>query len=150
MPGAAKSTAARRAWSELYVARGYLKHGFVDVAMGLFLRNAAQARREDWQGVADGLMAQERMLDAVDICRRTGTPLPRPALLALGDRRLRLKDVDAALRWYDIAGADSDRWGRLLDVLTATPAREQQAIVAATRYLAATAQATPEKLAAAI
>ena len=150
MPLAAKTFVTRRAWSELYVARRYLDHGFVDIAMGLLLRNAAQARREDWKRLVGRLMAQGRVMDAVGVCERSGMPLPRAELLALGDRRLRLKDVDGAMHWFEVAGADYDRWDRLVDVLTALPGRELQALALAKRYLGAAAQASDAELAAAV
>jgi len=150
MPLAAKTFATRRTRSELYVARRYLDHGFVDTAMSLFLRNAAHARREDWKRLVGRLMAQGRIIDAVDICERNGLPLPRTEILALGDGLLRRKAVEGAMHWYEVAGADSERWDRVLDVLTALPGHELQALAVAKRYLGAAAEADVAELAAAV
>jgi hypothetical protein len=150
MSVAAKRFASRRAWSELYVARRYLQHGFVDIAMRLLLRNATQARRHDWKRLVRHLMAQGRIEDAVGICERSNEPLARAELLALGDHRLRLRDVDGAMRWFEVAGADSDRWSRLVDVLTALPGRELQALAVAKRYLTVAAEVGVSELAAAV
>ena len=150
MSVATKRFATRRARSEVYVARRYLQHGFVDIAMRLFLRNAAHARQDDWKRLVRPLMAQGRIMDAVGICERSDAPLPRAELLALGDRRLRLRDVDGATHWFEVAGADRDRWSRLIDVLTALPGRELQALAVAKRYLTATADVGVSELAAAV
>jgi hypothetical protein len=150
MAAVTKRLVSRRAWSELYVARRYLQHGFVDVAMRLLQRNAAQARREDWKRLVRPLIAQGRVMDAVAICEQSDVPLPRVELLALGDRRLRLRDVDGAMHWFEVAGADSDRWSRLVDVLTALPGRELQALAVAKRYLTATAEESVSELAEAV
>lgn len=150
MFAATRTFATRRAWSEVYVGRQYFRHGFVDIAMRLFLRNAAHVRREDWKRLVGALMTQGRVIDAIAICERGRLPLPRPQLLALGDRCLRLKDVDGAKHWFDVAGADSERWARLLDVLTAMPGRQVQAVAVAQRYLGSAAEPAVRDLAAAV
>jgi hypothetical protein len=121
--------------SEVAVARRYLDHGFLDVAMRIFGRNVAQVRSDDWRLLVDRLLDRGRVAEAVETCRMGGVPLPRRELLALGDRRLHCKDVDAAIHYYELARADQERWTDVVDVLTRLPARELQAIAVAERHL---------------
>jgi hypothetical protein len=121
--------------SEVAVARRYLDHGFLDVALRIFGRNVAQVEAGDWTRVVDRLLEYGRVPEAIEACRLGGVPMPRRKLLALGDRRLRYKDVDAAIHYYELADADDERWTALLNVLTRLPARELQAISVADRHL---------------
>jgi hypothetical protein len=121
--------------SEVAVARRYLDHGFLDVAMRIFGRNVAQVRSDDWRLLVDRLLDRGRVAEAVETCRMGGVPLPRRELLALGDHRLHCKDVDAAIHYYELAQADHERWTDIVDLLTRLPARELQAIAVAERHL---------------
>ncbi len=125
----------RRAHSEVVVARRYLAHGFLDVAMRILGRNIAQVTADDWTLLADRLLERGRIAAAVDVCQTGGVPLPRQELLALGDRHLRRRDVDGAIHYYELADADHERWAELVDVLTRFPGRELQAVAVAKRYL---------------
>jgi hypothetical protein len=125
----------RHAWSELVVARGYLEHGFVDVAMRLIVRNGARASTTDWRRLVAKLLAGGRIADAVELSGRAGLPVPRAEVLALGDARLRRKDVDGALHWYEVGDADTARWSRLVDAMVDLPGRELQARAVAARHL---------------
>jgi len=118
------------------VARRYLGHGFLDAALRLFARNPAQVRAEDWRRLVERLCERGRIDAAVHVCRLGGVPLPRAALLAAGDRHLRLKDLDRAIHYYELAGADRERWSALVDVLTRLPGRELNALAIAARYVA--------------
>ena len=42
-------------------------------------------------------------------------------MLALADAQLRRKDIDAAIRLYEIAGADLARWSQVVDLLAGLP-----------------------------
>jgi hypothetical protein len=125
----------RRVQSELVVARRYLSHGFIDAALRLFARRAAHVRREDWGALVERLLERGRVADAVAVCRMGDLPLPRERLLTAGDRQLRLKDVDGAAHYYELAHADAARWAALLDVLTRLPGRELNAMQVAQRHL---------------
>jgi hypothetical protein len=139
----------RRVQSEIMVARRYLNHGFVDVAMRLFARRAEHVRREDWTVLVDALLERDRVDDAVAVCRMGGLPLPSERLLILGDRMLRRKHVDAATHYYELGEADAARWAGLLDVLTRLPGRELTAMEVAQRHLVpAEAPARPLRLSA--
>jgi hypothetical protein len=139
----------RRPESELLVARRYLDHGFLDAAMRLFARHAAQVPADDWRRLVDRLLERQRMPEAIRACRLGRVPLPRAELLALGDRHLRLKDVDAAIHYYQLADADHPRWAGLVDVLTGLPGRELQAVELAERHLVSKAARAAAGVAAA-
>src|SRR6185503_16158422 len=81
--------AGRRVQSEIVVARRYLEHGFVDAAMRIFGRHAAQVAADDWNLLVDRLLERGRVADAVGVCRTGDIPLPKEKLLDLGDRQLR-------------------------------------------------------------
>jgi len=132
---AGRSGLDRRMRGELLVARRYLDHGFIDAAMRIFARRAAHVALDDWKRLVERLLERGRVADAVEVCRMGGVPLPRTELLALGDRELRRKDVDAAIHYYELAEADHDRWSALVDVLIRLPGRELQATETAQRYL---------------
>ena len=55
--------------------------------------------------------------------------------LELGDRALKRRDVDAALRFFELGRADRERWAMMLDVLTTYPDRERQAVEVVARHL---------------
>src|SRR6266403_633466 len=48
-------------------------------------------------------------------------PVPCARLLALGDASLRRKDIEAAIRFYELEDADRKRWARVVDLLSARP-----------------------------
>ena len=121
--------------SEVLVGRRYLERGFLDAAMRLFVRNAALVTSADWTRLAERLLERNRVPDAVRVCELGTVPLPRERLLAAADASLKRKDIDATVRLYELAGADRDRWTRLVDVLTALPDRARQAIEIVERHL---------------
>jgi hypothetical protein len=121
--------------SEVLVGQRYLARGFLDSAMRLFIRNAALVDPADWSRLAEGLLERNRLQDVVRVCELGSVPLPRDKMLALADAALRRKDVDGAMRLYELAGAGRDRWAMVLDVLTALPDRERQAIEVVERHL---------------
>jgi hypothetical protein len=121
--------------SEVLVGRRYLERGFLDAAMKLFVRNAPVVEPEDWTRLAERLMERNRIPDVVRVCEVGGVPLPRERMLGIADEHLRRKDVDTAIRLYELAGADRDRWVRLVDVLTGLPDRERLAIEVTERHL---------------
>jgi hypothetical protein len=121
--------------SEVLVGRRYLERGFLDAALKLLVRNAEHVSREDWMLLADRLMDRNRVADVVTICELGSIPLPRQRLLELGDAYLQRRAVDSAIRLYELAGADDDRWLRTLDVLTGLPERQRQAISIVERHL---------------
>jgi hypothetical protein len=122
--------------SEVLVGRRYLERGFLDAAMKLFVRNAELVTAADWTSLADRLMERNRIPDVVRICELGGVPLPRERMLVSGDGALRRKDVDGAIRCYELADADRERWTRLVDVMTALPDRARQAVEIVERHLA--------------
>jgi len=125
------------------IARRYLAHGFLDVAMRIFGRNLAQVTANDWTLLADRLLERGRVAAAVQVCQTGRVPLPRQELLALGDGHLRRKDVDGAIHYYALADADHARWSDLVDVLTRLPGGELRAITMAQRYLVPRARSAP-------
>jgi hypothetical protein len=129
--------------SEVLVGRRYLERGFLDAAMRLFVRNAQLVTSADWSRLSDRLFERNRIADVVRVCELGAVPLPRERMLATGDGCLKRKDVDGALRLYELANADRDRWTRLVDVLTGLPDRARQAIEVVGRHLTGDA-AEPE------
>jgi hypothetical protein len=121
--------------SEVLVGRRYLERGFLDAAMKLFTRNPELVTAADWTRLADGLLERHRIPDVVRICELGAVPLPRERILSTADASLKRKDVDAAIRLYELVGADRDRWTRLVDVLTSLPERARQAVEIAGRHL---------------
>jgi hypothetical protein len=121
--------------SEVLVGRRYLERGFLDAAMRLFVRNAELVTSADWSRLAERLLERNRIPDAVRVCELGGIPLPRERLLTAADGCLKRKDIDGTVRLYELAGADRERWTRLVDVLTAIPDRERQAIEIVERHL---------------
>ena len=96
--------------SEVLVGRRYLERGFLDAAMRLFVRNAELVTAADWASLAERLLERNRIPDAVRVCELGGVPLPRERMLVAADASLRRKDVDGAMRLYELAGADRERW----------------------------------------
>lgn len=129
--------------SEVLVGRRYLERGFLDAAMKLFVRNAELVTPADWGRLGERLMERNRIPDVVRICELGGVPLPRERMLAAGDAALKRKDVDGALRLFELAGADRDRWTRLVDVMTSLPDRARQAVEIVERHLGTEVQAEP-------
>ena len=121
--------------SEVLVGRRYLERGFLDAAMKLFVRNIGEVTATDWNALVDRLMERNRVTDVVTVCGLASIPLPRERMLDLGDRALRRRDVDAALRFYELGKADRERWSMMLDVLTTYPDRERQAVEVVARHL---------------
>jgi hypothetical protein len=121
--------------SEVLVGRRYLERGFVDAGLKLLVRNAEHVSREDWTLLVDLLMDRSRVSDVVEICELGSVPLPRQRLLELGDSFLKRRSVDSAIRLYELAEADQDRWLRTLDVLTGLPERQRQAVSIVERHL---------------
>ncbi len=121
--------------SEVLVGRRYLERGFLDAALKLMVRNAEHVTRDDWVLLADRLMDRNRVADVVAICELGSIALPRQRLLELGDAYLQRRSVDSAIRLYELAEADQDRWLRTLDVLTGLPERQRQAISIVERHL---------------
>jgi hypothetical protein len=121
--------------SEVLVGRRYLERGFVDAAMRLFIRNSSLVTAADWTRLADRLLERNRIPDVVSICELGSVPLPRERMLVAADGLLKRRDVDGAMRLYELAGAERERWMRLVDVLTSLPDRERQAVEVAERHL---------------
>ena len=138
-----------RSCSEVTIARRYLDHGFLDVALRMFARNVGHVRSDDWTRLVDRLLERGRVPEAVETCRIGGVPMPRRNLLALGDQRLLCKDVDAAIHYYELADAGHERWAAVVDLLTRLPARELQAIAMTERHLVPPRPSTEPILAAA-
>lgn len=130
--------------SEVLVGRRYLERGFLDAAMKLFVRNAPAVEAGDWTRLAERLMERNRVPDVVSVCELGGVPIPRERMLVRGDESLRRKDVDTAIRLYELAVADRERWARVVDVLTGLPDRERQAIEVTDRHLQPEAPPPPE------
>ena len=135
--------------STVLIGRRYLEHGFLDVAMRLFVRNAAQVEKRDWNRLVHALMDRHRIADAVRACEIGRVPLPCARLLALGDEHLRRNDFDGAIHLYELGDADQERWARVIDLLTARPDQERRAIVLAERYLVSEAPKVEQRLAVA-
>ena len=100
--------------SEVLVGRRYLERGFLDAAMKLFVRNAELVVAADWSRLAERLMERNRIPDVVRICELGGVPLPREQMLASADALLKRKDVDGAIRLYELAEADRGAEVKLL------------------------------------
>src|SRR5262249_36750691 len=131
--------------SEVLVGRRYLERGFLDASMKLFVRNAELVVSADWSRLAERLMERNRIPDVVRICALGGVPLPGEEMLAAGDAFLRRKDVDGAIRLFELAEADRERWTRLVDVMTALPDRARQAVEIVERHLAPEPQAEEQR-----
>ena len=130
-----KNTQARAIHSRVLVGRRYVEHGFLDAAIRLFVQNAAMVESHDWKRLVERLLERGRIADAVHLCEVGQIPLPVERLLALGDHRLRRRDFDGAIHFYELAGADRERWARVVDTLTSSTDQELRAIELAERYL---------------
>lgn len=117
------------------VARRYLDHGFLDAARRIFERNVGIATADDWTRLVERLLERGRIPDAVQACQTGDVPLPRERLLDLGDRQLLRRDVQSALRYYELADANAERWAGLVDLLTRLPGHELHATEVAERHL---------------
>jgi hypothetical protein len=129
--------------SEVLVGRRYLERGFLDAAMKLFVRNAELVPASDWSRLAERLLGRNRIADVVRVCELGSVPLPRETMLTAGDACLKRKDVDGAMRLYELANADRDRWMRMLDVLTSLPDRERLAVEVVERHLQSSKEPEP-------
>jgi hypothetical protein len=141
---------ARRAQSEVMVARRYLDHGFIDAARRIFERNADSGRvaPDDWSNLVERLLERGRIRDAVQACQTGNVPLPRERLLDLGDRHLLRRDMQSAIRYYELADANQERWVGLVDMLTRLPGCELHATEVAQRHLVPTEPAMALRLVA--
>jgi len=135
--------------SKVLIGRRYLEHGFLDVAMRLFIGNAALVEKRDWDLLVERLMDRHRIVDAVRVCEIGDVPVPCAQLRALGDGCLRRKDFEGAIRLYELGEAERERWGRVVDLLTARPDQERRAIALAERYLVSEGRPSELSLAAA-
>lgn len=133
---------APRTASQVLIARRYLERGFLDTAMRLMVRNAADVETRDWTLLVERLMERGRIVDVVQVCALGGVELPREQLLAIGDARLRARDFDGAKLLFEIAEADTARWERFVDVLTSLPGQERLAVQLAERHLVSLARAS--------
>jgi hypothetical protein len=121
--------------TDVLVGRRYLDRGFLDAAMKIFVRNAPMVAAKDWATLAERLLERQRLSDVVRVCEVGGVPLPQQKLLEIGDLHLRRKDFDGAIRLYEMADADHERWTHIVDLLTAMPDRERQVLGIAERHL---------------
>jgi hypothetical protein len=133
--------------TDVLVGRRYLDRGFLDAAMKIFIRNASLVSPKDWTVLSERLLERQRMADVVRVCEVGGVPLPQQKMLEQGDLHLRRKDFAAAIRLYEMADADRERWTRIVDLLTAVPERGRQVLEIAERHLGAAAT-TPVRLVA--
>ena len=140
----------RRALSEVMVARRYLEHGFIDAARRIFERNGdtGLVLPDDWSNLVDRLLERGRIPDAVQACQTGNVPLPRERLLDLGDRQLLRRDVQGAIRYYELADANQERWVGLVDMMTRLPGCELHATEVAQRHLVPTESALALRLVA--
>src|SRR5262249_37897240 len=103
--------------SEVLFGRHYFERGYIDAVMFLFVMNAVMLGTADGSRIADRLLDRNRIPDVVRVCEPGAVPLPRERMLQSGDLAIRRRDVDGAMRIYELAGADRDRWSRLVDVM---------------------------------
>jgi len=99
------------------------------------MRHVALVTPEDWTHLVTRLLERGRIADVVAACQAGGLPLPREPLLALGDDHVKRRDVLAAVRYYELAGADVERWASLVDLLSRLPGHELHATEVAQRHL---------------
>ena len=121
--------------SQVLVGQRYLEQGFLDTALRLFVRNAALVPAQQWTALAERLMERNRITDVVQVCTLGGIPLPRERFLALGDDYARRKNFEEAIRFYELAEADRERWAHMVDLLTTRPDQQRRAIELTDRYL---------------
>ena len=120
---------------QVLIGRRYLERGFLDAALSLFARHPSAVEKSDWSCLAERLMDRQRIADAVRVCELGEVELPRERLLALGDRSLQRRDLDGAIRFYELGDADRERWAEVVTLLTGRPERAQRAVELAGRYL---------------
>ena len=128
--------------AEIMVGRRYLERGFLDTALNMFSKHVGRVDRKDWEELVGRLMAENRVVDVLRVCDLSGLPLPRQHFLDLGDRHLKRRDIEGAIRLYELATAERDRWERVVDALTAIPEQKRRAIMVAERHLVSEAPAT--------
>ena len=132
---------------QVLIGRRYLERGFLDAALNLFARNPSGVEKDDWSRLAERLMDRQRIADAVRVCGLGEVEVPRERLLALGDRSLRRRDFDGAIRFYEFGTADRERWTEVVTLLTGRPDRAQRAVELAGRYLVDAPAPTPVRIA---
>ena len=111
--------------------------------MRIFERNAPHVSAGDWALLVGRLLERGRIVDAVRVCKTADLPLPRRELLALGDEHLHRRNVDAAIRCYELGDADQPRWADVVDVLTRFPGGELRATALTERYLVVREPSSP-------
>lgn len=121
--------------AEIMVGRRYLERGFLDTALNMFSKHVGRVDRKDWEELVGRLMAENRVVDVLKVCDLCGLPLPRLQFLELGDKHLKRRDIEGAIRLYELATAERDRWEKVVDALTAIPEQKRRAIMVAERHL---------------
>ena len=121
--------------ADVLVGRRYLSRGYLDQALELFIRNADTVATADWSLLRDKLLERGRIQDMVRICELGHVPIPSEQLVVRGDKALKTKDIDLAIDLFELAGADRERWEKVVDVLIEMPDRKRQAVGIADRYL---------------
>ncbi len=121
--------------ADVLVGRRYLAKGWLDQALELFTRNADVVAAHDWSDLRDKLLDRGRIQDMVRVCQLGHVPIPSDKLIARGDKALVSKDIDVVIDLFELAGADRERWEKVVDVLIEMPDRKRQAVQIADRYL---------------
>ena len=121
--------------ADVLVGRRYLSRGYLDQALELFTRNADTVAIVDWSLLRDKLLERGRIQDMVRVCELGHVPIPSEQLVMRGDKALKTKDIDLAIDLFELAGADRERWEKVVDVLIEMPDRKRQAVGIADRYL---------------
>lgn len=121
--------------ADVLVGRRYLSRGYLDQALELFARNADIVAVVDWGLLRDKLLERGRIQDMVRVCELGHVPIPSAQLVARGDKALKTKDIDLAIDLFELAGADTERWEKVVDVLIEMPDRKRQAVAIADKYL---------------
>ena len=131
--------------ADVLVGRRYLSRGYVDQALELFTRNADVVATADWILLRDRLLERGRIQDMVRVCELGHVPIPSEQLLVRGDKALKTKDIELAIDLFELAGADRERWEKIVDVLIEMPDRKRQAVGIADRYLVDHDEVAPSK-----
>ncbi len=121
--------------ADVLVGRRYLSRGYLDQALELFTRNADIVAVVDWSLLRDKLLDRGRIQDMVRVCELGHVPIPSEQLVVRGDKALKTKDIDLAIDLFELAGADRERWEKVVDVLIEMPDRKRQAVAIADKYL---------------
>lgn len=121
--------------ADVLVGRRYLSRGYLDQALELFARNADIVALADWSLLRDKLLDRGRIQDMVRVCELGHVPIPSEQLVVRGDKALKTKDIDLAIDLFELAGADRERWEKVVDVLIEMPDRKRQAVAIADKYL---------------